>query len=190
MSSVKNAPGLEFWTILCFTPSPPHPTSIMGGNPHMSWAYRSLQAQICGSHGNVHQPTIWAARGRVGGGKNLPKLKRGQLFWQLKGGRWITAGDCGAIVGMPRYRSGSPIDTANHFAWLAPLGSASKKQLKTRILDAFSPDGAREACLGKNPHPAQAWPPNGFPRGGGEGGRGAKSSKTRILAPFWQKAFI
>ena len=60
------------------------------------------------------------------GGKNLPKLKRGQLFWQLKGGRWITAGDCGAIVGMPRYRSGSPIDTANHFDWLAPLGSTSK----------------------------------------------------------------
>ena len=143
----------------------------MGGNPHMSWAYWSLQAQMFGSHGNVHQPTIWAARGRLGGGKNLPKLERGQLFCQLKGENWITAGDCGAIVGMPRYRSGSATDTANHFAWLAPLGSASKKQLKTRILDDFSTDGAREACLGKNPHPAEAWPPNGFPRRG-EGGEG------------------
>ena len=188
MSSVKKTrQGSSFGR---FCASPPPPTSIMGGNPHMFWAYQSLQAQMFGAHGNVHQPTIWAARGRLGGGKNLPKLKRGQLFWQLKGGRWITAGDCGAIVGMPRYRSGSPTDTANHFAWLAPLGSASKKQLKTRILDAFSTDGAREACFGKNPIPAEAWPPNGFPKGGGRGGRGANSSKTRVLATFCHRAFI
>ena len=112
----------------------------------------------------------------------MPKLERGQLFGPLKGGRWITAGDCSPIVGMPRYRSGSPIDTANHFDWLAPLGSASKKQLKTRILDAFSTDGAREACLGKNPHPAEAWPPNGFPRGGEGGGGG----RNRPKLEFWR----
>ena len=75
---------------------------------------------------------------------------------------------------MPRYRSGSPIDAANHFAWLAPLGSASKNQLRIRILDAFSTDGAREACFGKSPHPAEAWPPNGFPMGG-EGGVGGRN---------------
>ena len=104
-----------------------------------------------GSHGNVHQPAIWAARGRLGGGKNLPKLERGQLFWQLKGEHWISADDCGAIVGLTRDHSGSPTDTANHFAWLAPLGSASKKQLKTQILEPFYTGGTREGCLGKKP---------------------------------------
>ena len=112
-----------------------------------------------------HLGSPWA----VGGGKNLPKLERGQLFGPLKGGRWITAGDCSPIVGMPRYRSGSPIDTANHFDWLAPLGSASKNSSKLQFWALFSTDGAREACFGKNPIPAEAWPPNGFPRGGGGG---------------------
>ena len=99
------------------------------------------------------------------------------------GRRWITAGDCGAIVGMPRYRSGSPTDTANHFAWLAPLGSASKKHLKTRIPEPFYTEWTREGCLGNNPHTAEAWPPNGFPkRTGGRGGDG----RIRPKLQFWQ----
>ena len=173
-----------------FVLHPPPPTSIMGGNPDMFWAYRSLQSQMSGGLRKFHQPAIWAARGRRGGGKILPKLERGQLFCQLRGENWITAGDCGAIVGMPRYRSGSPTDAANHFAWIAPLGTASKNSSKFKVWGILSTDGAREGCLGKSPHTAEAWPPNGFPRGGGRRGRGANSSKTRILAPFWQKAFI
>ena len=173
-----------------FCASPPPPTSIMGGNPDMFWAYRSLQSQMSGGLRKFHQPTIWAARGRRGGGKILPKLERGQLFCQLRGENWITAGDCGAIVGMPRYRSGSPTDTANHFAWLAPLGSASKKHLKTRIPEPFYTEWTREGCLGNNPLTAEAWPPNSFPKGGGMGGRGANSSKTRVLATFCHRAFI
>ena len=135
MSSVKKTrQGSSFGR---FCASPPPPTSIMGGNPHMFWAYQSLQAQMFGTHGNVHQPTIWAARGRLGGEKNLPKLKRGQLFWQLKGEHWISADDCGAIVGLIRYHSGSPTDTANHLTWVAPLVSASKKQVKTYMEQLF-----------------------------------------------------
>ena len=143
----------------------------------MFWAYRGLQSQMSGGLRKFHQPAIWAARGRRGGGKILPKLERGQLFCQLRGENWITAGDCGAIVGMPRYRSGSPTDTANHFAWLAPLGSASKKQLKTRFLELFYTEWTREGCLGNNPHTAEAWPPNGFPRGG-EGGETVQNSSS------------
>ena len=170
--------------------SPPPPTSIMGGNPDMFWAYRSLQSQMSGGLRKFHQPAIWAARGRRGGGKILPKLESGQLFCQLRGENWITAGDCGAIVGMPRYRSGSPTDTANHFAWLAPLGSASKKQLKTRILEPFHTEWTREGCLGNNPHTAEAWPPNGFPMGGEGGGGGRNRPKLEFWCLFWQKAFI
>ena len=88
---------------------------------------------------------------RGAGGQKPAKTKTRAAFLAAEGGRWITAGDCGAIVGMPRYRSGSPTDTANHFAWLAPLGSASKKQLKTRILEPFYTEWTREGCLGKKP---------------------------------------
>ena len=76
MSSVKKRAEARVLDDFVLHPLSPHPTSIMGGNPHMSWAYRSLQAQMFGNHGNVHQPTIWAARGRVGGGKNLPKVEQ------------------------------------------------------------------------------------------------------------------
>ena len=68
------------------------------------------------------------------------------------------------------------------FCLACATGIRIKKQLKTQILDAFSTDGAREACLGKNPHPAQAWPPNGFPRGGGGGGGGRNPPKLE----FWR----
>ena len=183
----KNAPGFEFWTILCFTPPP---TSIMGGNPDMFWAYRSLQSQMSGGLRKFHQPTIWAARGRRGGGKILPKLERGQLFCQLKGENWITAGDCGAIVGMPRYRSGSPTDTANHFAWLAPLGSASKNSSKFKSWSFFTPNGPAKGAWGITPIPPKLGHRTASREEGGGRGRGAKSSKTRILAPFWHKAFI
>ena len=134
-----------------FVLHPPPPTSIMGGTPHMSWAYRSFQAQMFGGHGNVHQPTIWAARGRLGGGKNLPKLERGQLFWQLKGEHWISADDCGAIVELARYPSGSPTDAANHLTWVAPLGSASKNHFKIRILERFfKPKGSAKGVRERN----------------------------------------
>ena len=129
----------------------------------------------------------------VGGGEgqNPAKTRTRAAFLPAGGENWITAGDCGAIVGMPRYRSGSPTDTANHFAWLAPLWSASKKHLKTRIPEPFYTEWTREGCLGNNPLTAEAWPPNGFPKEGGErGGRGANSSKTRVLATFCHRAFI
>ena len=188
MSSVKKTrQGSSFGR---FCASPPPPTSIMGGNPHMFWAYQSLQAQMFGTHGNVHQPTIWAARGRLGGGKNLPKLERGQLFGPLKGGRWITAGDCSPIVGMPRYRSGSPIDTANHFAWLAPLGSTSKKTVQNWNSGRFFHRRGPRSMPRKEPPSRRSLATERLPEGWGGGGRGAKSSKTRVLAPFWQKAFI
>ena len=127
--------------------------------------------------------------GGWGGGKNLPKLERGQLFGPLKGGRWITAGDCSPIVGMPRYRSGSPIDTANHFDWLAPLGSASKNSSKLEFWALFPPTGPAKHASERTPFPPKLGHRTAS-RGGGGGGRGAKSSKTRVLAPFWQKAFI
>ena len=162
----------------------------MGGNLHMSWAYRSLQAQMFGSHGNVHQPTIWAARWRLGGGKNLPKLERGQLFWQLEGGRWITAGDCSPIVGMPRYRSGSPIDTANHCAWIAPLGSASKSCSKLEFWALFPPTGPAKHASERTPNPPKLGHRTASRKGGGREGRGANSSKTRVLATFCHRAFM
>ena len=139
----KTHQGLSFGR---FCASPPPPTSIMGGNPDMFWAYRSLQSQMSGGLRKFHQPAIWAARGRRGGGKILPKLERGQLFCQLRGENWITAGDCGAIVGMPRYRSGSPTDTANHFAWLAPLGSASKNPQHSNSEALFTQKGSAKGA--------------------------------------------
>ena len=143
----------------------------------MFWAYRSLQSQMSGGLRKFHQPAIWAARGRRGGGKILPKLERGQLFCQLKGENWITAGDCGAIVGMPRYRSGSPIDTANHFAWLAPLGSASKKQLKTQILEPFFHRRGPQSVLGKEPPYRRSLATERLPEGG-EGGEILQNSSS------------
>ena len=144
----------------------------------MFWAYQSLQAQMFGTHGNVHQPTIWAARGRLGGGKNLPKLERGQLFGPLKGGRWITAGDCSPIVGMPRYRSGSPIDTANHFDWLAPLGSASKNSSKLEFWALFPPTGPAKHASERTPFPPKL--------GHRTASRGGGGGRNRPKLEFWR----
>ena len=92
---------------------------------------------------------IWAARGRLGGRKTCQNSNAGSLFWQLKGEHYISADDCGAIVGLVRYPAGSPTDAANHLTWVAPLGSASKNHFKIRILERFfkpkgSAKGARE----------------------------------------------
>ena len=86
-------------------------------------------------------------------------------------------------MGLTRYHSGSPIDTANHLTWVAPLGSASKKQLKTRIPERFSipkgsAKGAREITSNR-----QRLPPHGFPKGGGEGGGGGR---IRPKLEFWR----
>ena len=120
-----------------------------------------------------HLGSPWA----VGGGKNLPKLERGQLFGPLKGGRWITAGDCSPIVGMPRYRSGSPIDTANHFDWLAPLGSASKNSSKLEFWALFPPTGPAKHASERTPFPPKLGHRTASRRAGEGGGGGRKRPK-------------
>ena len=123
-----------------------------------------------------HLGSPWA----VGGGENLPKLERGQLFGPLKGGRWITAGDCSPIVGMPRYRSGSPIDTANHFDWLAPLGSASKNSSKLEFWALFPPTGPAKHASERTPFPPKLGHRTASQRGGGgvEGGEIVQNSNS------------
>ena len=124
------------------------------------------------------------------GGEKPAKTQTRAAFLAAEGGHLISADKCGAVVGLTFYHSGSPSDTANHFAWLAPLGSASKKQFKTRIPERFLiPKGSAKAARERTSN-RRRWPPYGFPKGVGRGGRGANSSKTRVLAPFCHRAFI
>ena len=110
VSYAKNALGLEFWAILSLTPPPP--VSALGCNHNVPGVYRYFQEQMLGCPRSSRGCTIWNARGRLGGGENLPKLVFWLVFWQPMGKRRITAGDCGAIVELTRACPGSPTDTS------------------------------------------------------------------------------
>ena len=171
----KNAPGFEFLPILCFTPLLRRPlwvaTLTCSGRTGAS-NHKCLGALESSTNQPSGQPV-----GGWGGGKNLPKLERGQLFGPLKGGRWITAGDCSPIVGMPRYRFGSPIDTANHFDWLAPLGSASKNSSKLEFWALFPPTGPAKHASERTPFPPKLGHRTASRRAGEGGGGGRKRPK-------------
>ena len=148
----------------------------------MLWVRRSSRGNCLGALEASAHHAIWAARGRLGGVK--PAKTRTRAAFLAAEGRELDFGgrlwrDCGADT-LPlrlahRYRES--------FCLACAAGVRIKKQFKIRILDAFSTDGAREACFGKNPHPAEAWPPNGFPRGG-EGGEGGEILQNSSSGAF------
>ena len=117
------------------------------------------------------------------GAKTCQNSNAGSFFGNWRGaldygGRlWRDCGDATLSLRLPhRYRES--------FCLACAAGvRIKKKHLKTQILDAFSTDGAREACFGKNPHPAEAWPPNGFARGWGGGGGGRRNPQK---LEFWR----
>ena len=111
------------------------------------------------------------------GGVKPAKTRTRAAFLATEGGRWITAGDCSPIVGMPRYRSGSPIDTANHFDWLAPLGSASKNSSKLEFWALFPPTGPAKHASERTPFPPKLGHRTAS-RGGGEGGEIVQNSSS------------
>ena len=141
----------------------------MGGNPHMFWAYRSLQAQMFGSHGNVHQPTIWAARGRLGGGKNLPKLERGQLFWQLEGGVGLRRAIVARLWGCHVIAPAPPSIPRIILLGLRRWGPHQKNSSKLKFWTLFPLTGPAKHASERTPIPPKLGHRTAS-RGGGEGG--------------------
>ena len=78
VSYAKNVLGLEFWAILSLTPPP---VSALGCNHNVFWVYRGFQKQMLGGPRSARGSTILNARGRLGGGENVPKLVFWQGFW-------------------------------------------------------------------------------------------------------------
>ena len=63
-------------------------------------------------------------------------------------------------------------------------GVRIQKSFQKQILELVYTEGTREGCLGKNPHTAEAWPPNGFPKGGGRGGEGGEFVQNSSSGAF------
>ena len=168
-------------------PRPPPPVAALGCNHKISWAYRHLQEQMFGGPGNSQWCAVWAACGRRGWEQNLPKLVFWHVFFAAEGQASEYSGrlpsDCAADMRLPQVASW-------HRAWLTPLASASIKQLKIRIPERFLHRGGPREMRGKEPRCRRslaAEMASGVRVGGW---KGAKPSKTRVLARFCNGVFI
>ena len=168
-----------------FILDPPPPVSALGCNHNVSELYRYFQEQMLGGPRSSRGCTIWNARGRLGGRK--PANTCILLAFLAADGQTSDYGrrlwsDCGADTCLPRVAH-------RHLAWLTPLGSASIKQLKTRIPEPFLHRRRPRKMRGKEPLCRRSLSTEMASGGDGGGGR-AKTPKTRVLARFWHGVFI
>ena len=183
MPHVKNVPALEFWTILrSHAPSDSHyrwqPADALGGPEAPStnvWEPSKL-------------PPTMPSVPHVGGWGNVKpaKTRTRAAFLAAEGGAFDFGGrlwrDCRAdtlsLQLAHRYRES--------FCLACAAGVRIKKQLKTRVLELSLHRRDPRSVLGKEPLTAEAWPPNGFPKGGwmgGEGGEFVQNSSSGAFLP-------
>ena len=85
--------------------------------------------------------------------------------------------DCGADTCLPRVAH-------RHLAWLTPLGSASIKQLKTRIPEPFLHRRGPRKMRGKEPLCRRSLSTEMASGGGGRGGREGKTAQNSSSGAF------
>ena len=184
VSYAKNALGLEFGAILSLTP------------PLRSqrWVATITCLGCTGTSKNKCSVALEAPAGVPSGtpvagwGGRKPAKTRILAGFLAADGQASDYGgrlwsDCGADTCLPRVAH-------RHLAWPTPLGSASIKQLKTRILELFLHRRRPRKMRGKEPLCRRSLSTE-MASGGGEGGGGrAKPPKTRVLARFWHGLFI
>ena len=169
-----------------FVLDPPPPVSALGCNHNVSWVHRYLQEQMLGGPRSSRGSTIWNARSRLGGAKTCQNSYSGGFF----GSRRASVGLRRAIVerlwGCHVIAPARPSIPRIILIGLRRWGPHQKTAQNSNSGRFFHRRGPR-SMLRKEPHSRRSLATERLREGGG---RGAKSSKTRVLAPFWQKAFI
>ena len=148
----------------------------------MFWAYRSLQSQMSGGLRKFHQPTIWAARGRRGGGKILPKLERGQLFCQLEGRIGLRRAIVARLWGCHVIALARPPIPRIILLGLRRWGPHQKNTSKLEFRSLFTPNGPAKGAWGITPLPPKLGHRTASRKGGGRGGEG----RNRPKLEFWR----